>query len=93
MSFFLCEIRYCLEKKNKKTKNFFLSARNKFALLIANEEYDKNPLRTPVNDMNSLASELADLGFRCMMCKNVRKSEFMSILKLFSTFLQAGDYG
>ncbi|XP_068249205.1 mucosa-associated lymphoid tissue lymphoma translocation protein 1-like [Palaemon carinicauda] len=70
-----------------------LTARNKWALLIANTDYSsEHVLKTPAQDMKSFSSALTSLGFRCMTCCNVTKSEFMAILSLFLSYCQNGDY-
>lgn len=70
-----------------------LSARNKWALLIANHEYESgNDLKTPPQDMKAFSSALTSIGFRCMTCCNVTKKEFMVILNHFLTYCQNGDY-
>lgn len=71
----------------------FFTARNKFALLICNSEYPGNELRTPQLDAEMLARELAMLQFRCFIYSNVTRSEFRSAARLFSEYIQKGDYG
>lgn len=68
------------------------TARNKFALLICNSEYPGNELRTPQLDAEMLARELAMLQFRCFIYSNVTRSEFRSAARLFSEYIQKGDY-
>ncbi|XP_042888501.1 mucosa-associated lymphoid tissue lymphoma translocation protein 1 homolog [Penaeus japonicus] len=68
------------------------TARNKFALLICNSEYPENELRTPQFDAKMLAKELAMLQFHCFIYSNVTRSEFRSAVRLFSEYIQEGDY-
>lgn len=71
-----------------------LSARNKWALLVANSDYipQFRPLLAPARDAKILARELTKLKFRCMLYVNLGMADFRNAVNLFSKFLQEGDY-
>lgn len=82
------------ELQMRDTHEDILSARNKWALLVANSAYkhEGKELYTPTKDIKILARELVKLQFRVMMYSNLKRTEFINAIRLFSKFLHEGDY-
>lgn len=73
---------------------YFISARNKLALLIGNSNYHKmGKLPAAQNDTKTIQKKFVELGFRVLMLTDLTRSEIQNAVILFSTFIQKGDYG
>lgn len=84
------------DAQNKDKKNFFSVAGSKWALLIANTDYNIDPLPplfTPASDMEKLAKELSEMNFHCLMLTNLNLIELKNSVKFFSSLIKPGDYG
>ncbi|KAK7084777.1 hypothetical protein SK128_001975 [Halocaridina rubra] len=69
-----------------------LTARNKIALLIANDNYETDKLATPFKDIQALAKVLTGMQFHCMLIRNVTQSDIYGIVELFCSFIRRGTY-
>ncbi|KAG7155286.1 Mucosa-associated lymphoid tissue lymphoma translocation protein 1-like [Homarus americanus] len=78
----------------KQTQEETLTARNKWALLVANSDYktEDKELYAPLSDVKLLARELTKLQFRIIMYSNLEKADFFNAFHHFSTYVQEGDY-
>jgi len=47
------------------------------ALVIGNSDYKKRPLKTPINDANSMAETLTEMGFDVILKTNLKDKEAM----------------
>ncbi|CAL4108297.1 unnamed protein product, partial [Meganyctiphanes norvegica] len=71
-----------------------LSARNKWALLLANEDYKKpiNRLSTPRKDVEKIHFTLTKMGFKCLTMVNLCHKEMMTVIEQFRQYIREGDY-
>lgn len=68
-------------------------ATEKFALLIANEQYKYNPvLSSASNDALAIASTLKELGFKTVALVNLTLEEMAHAVALFCKYLKNGAY-
>ncbi|XP_076059897.1 mucosa-associated lymphoid tissue lymphoma translocation protein 1-like [Oratosquilla oratoria] len=77
------------------SKNRQYKARNKWALLIGNSKYAQMKMKdliVPTKDIVVLAQELKKLHYRCLVVANLKKMEFIGVVKLFCQFIQDHDY-
>lgn len=73
---------------------YFISARNKWALVIGNSNYQQMPeLPGAKNDIKTIKHRFVELGFHVLMLIDLTRTEVQNAVILFSTFIQKGDYG
>lgn len=78
-------------KKRDVKESYF--ARNKWALLIGNSNYPKRVnLPAAKCDLKIIWKNFVELGFRVLMLTDLKRTEIQNAVRLFSTFLQKGDY-
>ena len=62
---------------------------NKLALIFGNSAYASAPLRNPVNDANSIAKKLKNLGFEVMLYTNGSQADMKRAIRSFGEKLAA----
>ncbi|KAB7499276.1 hypothetical protein Anas_06694 [Armadillidium nasatum] len=88
------EVKVKIVSKDSSSIEYF--AGSKWALLIANTDYNIDPLPplfTPASDMEKLAKELSEMSFHCLMLTNLNLIELKNSVKFFSSLIKPGDYG
>ncbi len=61
----------------------------RLALVIGNSSYKDSPLRNPVNDAKSIATELQNLGFTVMLYTDIGQDEMKKQMRAFGEKLAA----
>lgn len=70
-----------------------LTARNKWALLIGNSNYQQmEELPATRNDINVLKENFRALGFRVFILNNLTRNDLQNAVRQFSAFVQEEDY-
>lgn len=59
----------------------------RIALIIGNSDYRESPLINPVNDANSIAQTLTELGFQCQLVTNAKLEEMVTAVKVHAESL------
>lgn len=70
---------------------FFLFAEERHALVIGNSAYEGSPLKNPVQDSNSVAQVLTEIGFETTLLQNATKQNMLDAIKNFSKKAEKSD--
>ncbi|HYG80592.1 MAG TPA: caspase domain-containing protein [Pyrinomonadaceae bacterium] len=84
------------QQPNPPTRGINLSSSNnerRVALVIGNSNYEAAPLRNPVNDANSTAATLRELGFDVIARTDVNLQGMKQAVREFSRKIQNGAVG
>ena len=71
-----------------------ISAKEKVALLIGNDVYcNLSNLKSPRNDVVTIAQILKEIGFKVITLHNLTLHEMRGALKIFCSLVPEGGYG
>jgi hypothetical protein len=70
-----------------------IGAGKRFALLIGNSDYERLPLKNPVNDARAMADALAECGFQVMLLENANKRKMEEAIRAFGAKLDPQSAG
>ncbi len=70
-----------------------LSKRNRIALLIGNANYEKAPLKNPINDALDLSETLKHIGFKVKYIVDARKRKMEESIRNFGYVLTKDSVG